>query len=407
MLRFVMPLARPLAVCALAAALPLAAWAAPPALQVDAPAPDTRTHLPLVEVKGSAGSAAGVGWDLVIVLDLSESTLHPSGLDLDGDGPEGRTDPELLARFRPTGFAGPGLLKRLQTELDFEDTILAAELEAAEVLVARLAGGRFRTGLVGFSDKAHVLAPLGSPPAALEAALSELRRNLGEHLRGTHYTMALEAAQALLVPEGELPSDDRQRAIVFLSDGAPSLPVFYGDGGRYPALEAAREAGMLGIQIFAFAFGTGGAEATEVLEGMAEWTDGRAQRVEHPEQLVSQLRELNLGDVSRVAIHNVTTNTPARALRLFPDGSFDGLVALAEGENLLRIEAFGLDGSGLRIDRKVIRLGGDAAGDEAAQGRALLDALRQRTAEMEAWAEVERRRQEQRRSLRIDAAPGP
>jgi hypothetical protein len=164
---------------------------------------------------------------------------------------------------------------------------------------------------------------------------------------------------------------------------------------------------MLGIRIFAFAFGTGGAEATEVLEGMAEWTDVRAQRVEHPEQLVSQLRELNLGDVSRVAIHNVTTNTPARALRLFPDGSFDGLVALAEGENLLRIEAFGLDGSGLRIDRKVIRLGGDAAGDEAAQGRALLDALRQRTAEMEAWAEVERRRQEQRRSLSIEAEPGP
>ena len=94
-------------------------------------------------------------------------------------------------------------------------------------------------------------------------------------------------------------------------------------------------------------------------------------------------------------------------MRLFPDGSFDGLVTLAEGENLLRVEAFGLDGSGLRVDRNVIRLGGDAAGDEAAQGRALLDALRQRTAEMEAWAEVERRRQEQRRSLRIEAEPGP
>jgi hypothetical protein len=377
-----------------------------PALQVDTPAPETTTHLPLIEVKGSAGSAAGAGWDLAIVLDLSESTLHPSGLDLDGDGPGGRTDRELLARFQPTGFAGPGLLKRLQTDIDFEDTILAAELEAADVLVARLAGGRFRTALIVFSDKAHVLAPLGSPPAALERALADLRLQLGEHLRGTHYTAALKEAQRVLAPDPEAPSDGRQRGIVFLSDGAPSLPVFWGDGGRLPALEAAREAGMLGIRIFAFAFGTGGAEATEVLEGMAGWTDGRAQTVEHPEQLVSQLRELNLGDVSRVAIRNVTTDTPARALRLFPDGSFDALVTLVEGPNLLRIEAFGVDGGGLRVERNVVRLGGAAAGDEALEGRALLDALRQRTAEMEAWAEVERRRLEQRRSLSIEARPG-
>jgi len=251
-----------------------------------------------------------------------------------------------------------------------------------------------------------VLAGLDSPPAALEGALAALRRELGEHLRGTHYTAALQAAQRLLVPDPKAPPDGRQRAIVFLSDGAPSLPVFWGDGGRRSALETAREAGMEGIRIFAFAFGTGGADATEVLEGMADWTEGRAQSVEHPEQLVSELRELNLADVSRVVIHNDTTDTPARALRLFPDGSFDALVTLAEGANRLRIEAFGQDGSGLRVERNVVRLGGAAAGDEAAQGKALLDALRQRTAEMEAWAEVERRRQQQRRSLRIEASPG-
>jgi hypothetical protein len=398
-------LPRALGCAALCVAFARAA-AATPALHVDAPAPETATHLPLIEVRGSAGSAVGAGWDLAIVLDLSESTLHPSGLDLDGDGPEGRTDPELLRRFRPTGFAGPGLLKRLQTELDFEDTILAAELEAASVLVRRLAGERFRTGIVVFSDKARVLAPLGTPPVALEGALAELRLELGDHLRGTHYTAAIQAAQRMLVPDPEAPPDGRERALVFLSDGAPSLPVFWGDGGRRPALEAAREAGMQGIRIFAFAFGTGGAEATEVLTEMAAWTDGRARSVEHPEQLVAQLRELNLADVARVVIRNVTTDSEARALRLFPDGSFDALVTLAEGPNLLRIEAFGIDGHGLRVDRNVVRLGGEAAGTEVAEGRALLDALRQRTAEMEAWAEVERRRGEQRRSLTIEAAPG-
>jgi len=112
-------------------------------------------------------------------------------------------------------------------------------------------------------------------------------------------------------------------------------------------------------------------------------------------------------DVARVVIRNATTGAPARALRLFPDGSFDALVSLTEGQNVLRIEAFASDASGAYLERTVDRLPGSAAGDEAAQGRELLSKLRQRTAEMEAWAEVEQRRQEQRRSLTIEAGPRP
>jgi hypothetical protein len=386
---------------------PAAAMAEPPALVVSAPAPNATTHLPLIEVQGGAGRGAGAAWDLAIVLDLSESTLHASGLDLDGDGPEGHTDPGLLERLAATGFAAPGLRNRLAEEVDFEDTILAAELEAASVLIARVAGPRLRTGLIGFSDQARVLAPLGSPPAALERALTDLRIHLGEHLRGTHYAAAIEAAHRLLVPEPEAPGDGRQRAIVFLSDGAPSLPVFDGDHGRGAALRATREAGLDGIRLFAFAFGDEGAAATELLAEMAEWTEGRSARVAQPEQLVSALRELALVDVARVVIRNVTTSASARALRLFPDGSFDAFVTLTEGPNRVRIEAVAGNGSGAVLERIVERLPGSAAADEAARGRELISELRQRTAEMEAWAEVEQRRQEQRRSLTIEANPRP
>ncbi len=386
---------------------PAGATAEPPALAVTAPPPDSATHLPLIEVAGGAGRGAGAGWDVVLVLDLSESTLHPSGLDLDGDGPEGRTDPALLERFVPSGFAGPGLVKRLAEDFDFEDTILAAELEAASVLIARSAGPRLRTGLIAFSDQARVLAPLGSPPAALDRALADLRIHLGEHMRGTHYAAALDAAHRMLVPDPAAASDGRQRGIVFLSDGAPSLPVFDGDHGRDAARLAAREAGLDGIHLFAFAFGDEGAAATELLAQMAEWTEGRSARIAQPEQLVSALRELALVDVARVVVRNTTTGTPARAQRLFPDGSFDALVTLAEGPNVLRIEAYASDGSGAFVERTVERLPGSAAGDEAARGRELLSQLRRRTAEMEAWAEVEQRRQEQRRSLTIEASPRP
>jgi hypothetical protein len=89
-------------------------------------------------------------------------------------------------------------------------------------------------------------------------------------------------------------------------------------------------------------------------------------------------------------------------VRLFPDGAFDGFVALAEGENVLRVEAYTRAGEGVYLERTVRRLPGRAEGDEAALGRELLAELRRRTAEMEAWAEVERGRREQRRSLRIE-----
>jgi hypothetical protein len=380
--------------------LPALASAEPPALRIDAPVHGTVTRLPLVEVAGGAGRGAGARFDIVVVLDLSESTLHPSGLDLDGDGPEGATDAALIERLGPEQSA---LAKRLG-ELDFEDTILAAELEAAAALLARTTGPRMRTGLVGFSNRATVLAPLGSPLAAQLAALEALPSRLGEHLRGTHYAAALAEAQRTLAP---VPGDGVERAIVFLSDGAPSLPVFSGDGGRTEALDAAREAGLAGIRLFAFSFGAEGVAAVEVLERMAEWTDGRAARVAEPEQLVSALRELALVDVVRVAITNATTGNPARAVRLFPDGSFDGLVALAEGENVIRVEAFASDGAGVRGEHSVRREAGAAGAEEAARGRELLEQLRRRTAEMEAWADLERRRQEQRRSLTVEPAQGP
>ena len=381
--------------------VPALASAEPPQLRIDAPAPGVETRLPLVEVIGGAGRGAGARWDVAVVLDLSDSTLHPSGVDLDGDGPGGRSDPALVERLAREQQA---LAQRL-AELDFEDTILAAELEAAATLVARTTGPRIRTGLVGFSNDATVLAPLGSSLAEQQRALADLRFALGAHLRGTHYAAALRAAQQMLAPGPE--QGGVERAIVFLSDGEPSLPVFSGDRGRTEALAAARDAGLAGIRLFAFAFGPEGQAATHVIERMAEWTDGRAEAVAEPEQLVAALRELALVDVARVAITNVTTGAPARAVRLFPDGSFDGLVTLAAGENLLRVEAFARDGRGVRAERTVLRAAGEAEAEEAARGRALLDQLRRRTAEMEAWAEVQRRRQEQRRSVTVEPAPGP
>ena len=55
-----------------------------------------------------------------------------------------------------------------------------------------------------------------------------------------------------------------------------------------------------------------------------------------------------------MAIENVTTGKPARAVRIFPDGSFDGYVSLAQGENLLRMTVTGEGGGTREIERTVL-----------------------------------------------------
>ena len=71
------------------------------------------------------------GHDLAIVLDLSDSTVLSSGVDLDGDGVGGGTDPELLAWLTEQPGVRGALVDRLR-EVDLDDSILMAELSAAE-----------------------------------------------------------------------------------------------------------------------------------------------------------------------------------------------------------------------------------------------------------------------------------
>lgn len=383
-------------------------------LVVDAPAPArAQVASSWLEVKGHGGTRRGSGHDVVIALDLSESTLEDTGVDLDGDGPEGRSDPELLAWLR-NQLDDDDLPRRFRRQ-DFEDTVLAAELAAAEALVERLDPARFRVGLVVFSDDARVVAPLDAPRARLAEALRSLRRDFHHALGGTNFAAAVRRAHALLRPaDPDAPPDGRLRSIVFLSDGAPTRPVRAGRAERY-ALDAAQAAGRDGVRLYAFAIGPEAEAAVDVMERMAGWTSGRLEQVSQPASIVARLRRLDLADLARVEVANATTGEPARALRVFPDGSFDGFVPLAPGRNRLRFEARAEDGSRHVVERVVTYRPASGAGadtpDVAAAPAELVERLRRRTAEMEAWADLERGRREgprQRREVEVapEARPG-
>ena len=231
-----------------------------PWLEVTEPGEErSSTSSPLIEVKGSAGARRSRGHDLVIVLDLSDSTVRSSGLDLDGDGPAARTDPELLTWLAEQPGVRRGLVERLREE-DFDDSVLMAEVAAAEALIQRLDLRIFHIGIVVFSDSARVAARLGSPRGRLSEALREIRRGFFEELRGTNFGDAIQTAHAELIPDPDDAGDrrasreDRERSILFLSDGAPTLPV-HADRDQVHAIQSARVAAIAGIRIYSFALG--------------------------------------------------------------------------------------------------------------------------------------------------------
>jgi hypothetical protein len=367
-------------------------------LRVDAPAAErSAASLRLLEVRGRATPHGVAAHDLVVALDVSDSVLRPSGWDVDGDGPEGRTDPALVARFGDR----PELAARMR-ESDLDDCVLMAELAAAGALFDRLDLARDRVALVAFSDEAEVLAPLGSPRSALDAALETLRTGFDRWLRGTNFGDAAAVSQRALGGEEGRAAPGRGRSILLLSDGEPTLPPGR-DMPRQHALWAAHAAAAAGIRIHAFALGDGALPGADVFAEMAARSGGRAERLEQAGDAIARLRGTDLVGLAAVRVVNATTGEPARALRTFPDGRFDGFVELAPGTNRVRVEALAGDGGRAAADRLVDY---DAARPaDPAQAEALLRALRLRSEETAAWAEMERQRRTRRLELELRVEP--
>jgi Mg-chelatase subunit ChlD len=381
-----------------------------PWLVVDAPrAVESSAQHALLEVRGHGGARRGSGHDVVIVIDVSESTLADTGIDLDGDGPLGRSDPALLSWLE--GQAGDeSLVEQLRDRQDFDDTVLAAELEAARVLSRRLDPDRFRVAILAFAEEAQVLAPLGSSRPRLEQALRGLHQDFHLELAGTNFAAAIELAHQILRPEPGV-ADDRLRSIVFLSDGAPTRPV-HGDRAERYALTAAMAAALDGIHLYAFAIGPEAEAGLDVMERMAVWSGGRLETVSRPAMVVARLRQLDLVGIAEVSVVNKTTGTEARALRVFPDGSFDGFVELTKGRNRLRFAAQDVDDAVHQVERWVtyqppngppaVSAGpGGSQGSEGPSEDERVEELRRRTAEIEAWADLERSREQQRKDLKL------
>jgi tetratricopeptide (TPR) repeat protein len=347
------------------------------------------------QVRGLAGWVVAQGqgglWesalqDVIIAIDESPSTFLPSGTDLDGDG---KTGAQVGASLLP-----------IQASTDPDDAVIHAELLAARALIRQLDPRTTRVGIVTFSDESAVLAPLGTPDAALawldeyEVRASPGRTSLAAALDGS-----LEAFFEFR--EGDM---RRQRTVLLLSDGQPTHPSEA--LGKLHALASAAKMGDVGIPVHAFALGKAAIEDPDFFRGLAERTGGKFVPVEKPGDVVSEFANIRFTGLKDVQIESSPIGQPGRAVRVFPNGSFDGYVPLAEGKNKITITGIMEGGEKLSATRTVYyeRPKSPGPADELA-ARELQETLQERKLEIELLAEMRRAGPSQIRHLTVEADP--
>lgn len=380
---------------------------AAPSIEISSPLENAEIAGPLnlIEVSGNASPGPFVDQDLVLVVDVSSSTLLPSGVDVNGNGRVGW--PVVGAsHYRP------GLV---WVSSDPGDSVRAAEFFAARRLLDAVDSRRTRVGLVVFEKKVRKSLPVSTARGEVEAAIAHFQE-MGTDLGGnTNFAVALRAAlEGLEVTRSGSEEAKRARHVIFLSDGLPNEPAPEKCAAE-EALAAAAEIRAAGADIQAFALGRAEQEANDLLvyQRMAELTGGSLTRLPNPADVVTHLPRIDLVGITALELTNQTTGQPARALRLGPDGSFDGFVFLAQGENRIEVRVRDREERSATRDRIVTyRLPEPKDADQARrfdeEGKLLLERLRARTVETELVHEIEQARSgqgTQGRELELRASP--
>jgi Mg-chelatase subunit ChlD len=346
----------------------------------------------LVDVRGRAGRGPRAALDVVLVLDVSASTLLASGLDVDGDG--------VIAEPSPRGTRNAyGELRPHRTwTTDPGDTVMAAELLAARRLLERLDAAHTRVGIVTFAGRARRKAHVGALSDAL-AALDQIRPALD--ISGTNLGAAVRLAAALLERAERRDGGAARKAILVLSDGDPTVPHPAYSARSY-AVRAAEWAAERNIAVHGFAVGE--PSVPHVLAEMANASHGAFIRVYDIAGAVAQMPYADLAGIDRVTMWNRTARAPGRAVRLFADGSFDGLVPLVTGTNVVEVTVRSEEGTVVRRHCTVYYNG--AAPEDAERALDLRRTLRLRTEETELAARARAaRRAPDVRSVEVFAKP--
>ena len=349
-------------------------------LQVTSPLPGevTRNRVTMAEVRGIArsGQEEENDFDVFILIDISHSTRYPSGLDIDEDGDTGfNPHQELIA---------PGTYPDEVVCSDPEDTILAAEVRAAKLLLTVLDSKYTQVGVIVFSGAvdpetgerlspeqrdALVKVPLTQDFARVDTALDEV---LEDGPQGaTNFAAAVQLSVVELAGIGRAYSEPRpgaRKVALFLTDGVPTFPfgkaTVSDPEDIEAALAAARLAKTAGVTVNTFALGQHALASPLAPSELARITRGRFIPVRNPGDIVSFLQGISFADIDDVVITNHTTGDVSYDVELSPDGS-----SLRHRAGSSRPESHGSLGSGFgrRRSESIFRSGVREVGSDGSR----------------------------------------
>lgn len=344
--------------------------------------------VPLVEVRGRAGRGAHGPQDVVVTIDTSGSVFVASGIDLDGNGVVG----QMRCSYDCASFPAN------EWTSDFADIVLKVEIDAAQKLLAQLDPATTRAGMVKFGDTPYVERAVGSL-ADLSETLSHFRYVMRG---GTDIVTALHQSIDLLEAAPPVGGVAPQRAILLLTDGEIAVPdwsEFQHHDYLHGLLVRARAAQ---VRIFSFGIGELATRHTDLLDALAVETGGAFVEVPASRDIALELQLLGLTGLADVEVRNATERTPGRAVRVFPDGSFDGYAPLAEGDNDIEVTATLADGTRVVGHRRVsFHEPASPTREQLVAAEALAAALRERSLTTELSTRVEAERRRRARELKI------
>jgi hypothetical protein len=359
-----------------------------------------------------------IDFDIMIVLDVSGSTKNASGTDVDRDGLLGVNPQQDLTA--PPGAYPPGTLST-----DPDDSILAAEVRAADALLGSLASNsRIRVGVLSFSGEmnpqtgrrvrydqqdAWLEVPLTADFGAVRARLPEILKR-GPN-GGTNFAAGIRLAITELAGLSGARSSarpDAKKLVLFLTDGLPTFPIGVGSvsdpGDVEAALAAANVAHRAGIAINTYGLGPSALSNPFTATEISRLTLGTFLPVQNPGDIVSFLSGTSFANVDDVVLTNLTTKEVSTDVKLLPDGSFSGFVPVREGHNQVRVTALASDGTSASVELEV----DFAASGQSARELALeLERIRERNKELMLLVErdhIKRFREHQRKELSIEGA---
>jgi hypothetical protein len=352
--------------------------------------------------------------DVMIAIDISGSTRAASGVDVDGDGEIG-FDPHVEQ-------VPPGLYPLDVRSTDPQDSILAAEIAAADALLQNLDPTHLRVGVLSFAGEVNPTtlrqAVYGQQDAWLEVPLTsdfdQVRRALQNILTrgprgGTNFAAGIRLAVtelAGLQGARSAPRPEAAKILMFLTDGVPSFP--FGSsrdsdpGDTEAALGAARVAHKAGITINTYSLGMNALDDPVAATEMSRLTLGTFTPVKNPGDVITYLQGATFTSVEDVIFANLTTSEISEDVRLLPNGSFSGYVPVREGINRVRVTALTKDGSEGFAE---FDLEFDVSGQTSRELTLELDRIRKQNRELQLLVEREKVRQfrdRQRKELKLE-----